>query len=351
MRTIVRAALVALAAALMAAVPEAAYAQPEVTARGAIVVDADTGSVIWEKNADEPLPPASTTKVMTAVLALQSHRLDEQFAVSVNAANTPPSKIGLRPGQRVSLHDLLYAVLLKSANDAAVVVAEGVSGSEAAFAQQMNLKARIIGAVTTNFENPHGLTEGGHVTTARDLSRIFRYGLGVPGFREVLLTSSAGVEIDGPSGRYTTVRSHNRLLNAPDYQVIGKTGYTRPARRCYVGAAGYGSREVVIALLGSTDLWGDARRMLYFGLQPNRPMPVLTAARTPPPPAAAPIALAARSPELQAAPPPAPEYRAAAQPEYRPAAPPESRPIPQPEYRPTSQPEYRPPPPPDYRAA
>ena len=92
MRTIVRAALVALAAALMAAVPAVVYAQPAVTARGAIIVDAETGSVIWEKNADEPLPPASTTKVMTAVLALQSHRLDEQFPVSVNAANTPPSK-------------------------------------------------------------------------------------------------------------------------------------------------------------------------------------------------------------------------------------------------------------------
>ena len=220
-----------------------------------------------------------------------------EYSNTEKAFNQANSSIRPRAGQRVSLHDLLFAVLLKSANDAAVVVAEGVSGSESGFAQQMNLKARVIGAVTTNFANPHGLTEGGHVTTARDLSRIFRYGLGVPGFREVLQTSSAGVEIDGPSGRYTTVRSHNRLLNAPDYQVIGKTGYTRPARRCYVGAAGYGSREVVIALLGSTDLWGDARRMLYFGLQPGRPTPVLTAARTPPPQAAAPIDLAARAPE------------------------------------------------------
>ena len=192
MRKTWRAILVVVAALL----PAAAQAQPDVTARGAIIVDADTGVAIWERNPDEPLPPASTTKVMTAVLALQSHRLDQEFPVSANAAATPPSKIGLRPGQSVALRDLLYAVLLKSANDAAVVVAEGVSGSEIQFADQMNLKARVVGATTTNFVNPHGLTEYGHVTTARDLSRIFRYGLGVPGFREVLSTTSAEVAGD-----------------------------------------------------------------------------------------------------------------------------------------------------------
>jgi D-alanyl-D-alanine carboxypeptidase len=298
----------------VALLPAAVHAQPYVTARGAIIVDADSGAVIWESNADEPLPPASTTKVMTAILALQSHQLDEHFAVSGNAAATAPSKIGLRPGQTVALRDLLYAVLLKSANDAAVVVAEGVAGSEYAFADRMNLKARVIGASQTNFVNPHGLTEYGHVTTARDLSRIFRYGLGVPGFREVLSTPAAEVPIDGPDGeRLTLVRSHNRLL---DFQVIGKTGYTRPARRCFVGAAGQGSREVVIAILGSNDLWGDARRMLDYGLSPSRPTPVLMASGSPPTPpvpvleaAPAPVAVARAEPmrpaaELRAAPPP-----------------------------------------------
>jgi D-alanyl-D-alanine carboxypeptidase/cell division protein FtsN len=302
----------------VAFLPATVLAQPEVSARGAIIVDADTGAVIWERNADEPLPPASTTKVMTAILALQSHQLDEHFPVSENAALTPPSKIGLRAGQSVALRDLLYAVLLKSANDAAVVVAEGVAGSEPAFADRMNLKARVIGASQTNFVNPHGLTEAGHVTTARDLSRIFRYGLGVPGFREVLSTPSAEVPIDDPNGeRLTLVRSHNRLL---DFQVIGKTGYTRPARRCFVGAAGQGSREVVIAILGSNDLWGDARRMLDYGLSPSRPTPVLMAAGSAPPPPVpvleeAPepgVAVARAEPrqpaaELRAAPPPPPE--------------------------------------------
>src|SRR5262249_45106604 len=228
---------------------------------------------------------------------------------------------------------------------AAVVVAEGVAGSEYAFADRMNLKARVIGASQTNFVNPHGLTEYGHVTTARDLSRIFRYGLGVPGFREVLSTSAAEGPIDNPDGaeRLALVRSHNRLL---DFQVIGKTGYTRPARRCFVGAAGQGSREVVIAILGSNDLWGDARRMLDYGLSPSRPMPVLMAAGSPPPPpvpvleAAPPpvVAVARAEPsqptaELRAAPPPEParpvEVRAAPPPE--PARPVEVRAAPPPE--------------------
>src|SRR5262249_42642252 len=125
MRNAGRAILVVVAAV----VPWTVEAEPYVTARGAVIVDADSGAVIWEQNADEELPPASTTKVMTAILALQSHQLDDHFVVTDYAASTPPMKIGFRPGQTVALRDLLYAVLLKSANDAAVVVAEGVAGS------------------------------------------------------------------------------------------------------------------------------------------------------------------------------------------------------------------------------
>ena len=246
--------------------PSVTRAQPQVTATGAIITDANTGAVIWEQDADLPLPPASTTKVLTAIVALQSGRLDQRLLVTGNASAVEPTKIGLRPGQEVDLHDLLYAVLLRSANDAAVVVAEGLGGSIEAFAERMNEKARSLGAMRSNFVNPHGLTEPGHYTTARDLATIFRYGLRVPLFRDILSTPTAEVAIDGPNGRMALVRSHNRLLNAPEFQVIGKTGFTRAARRCFVGAAGYGSREVVIALLGSTDLWGDARRMLYYGL-------------------------------------------------------------------------------------
>ncbi len=276
----------ALAAVLVASV--AGAAEPNVTARAAIIVDANSGEVIWERNGDLPLPPASTTKIVTAIVALESGRLDDSFTVSADAAATAPSKVGFRPGQSMVLRDLLYAVLLKSANDASAVVAEGISGSEEAFSRRMNAKARAVGATHSSFANPHGLTAAGHVSTVRDLSRIFRYGMRLPMFREILETPATEVPLDtGGRTRMVALRSHNRLLEGWDHRVIGKTGYTRPAKRCFVGSAQSGDREIVIALLGSTDLWGDARRLVSFGLggpdaepEPD-PVPVLRAAKPP----------------------------------------------------------------------
>jgi D-alanyl-D-alanine carboxypeptidase (penicillin-binding protein 5/6) len=254
--------------------------EPHVTAKAAVVIDAASGETLWAQNADVPLPPASTTKVMTAVLALESGRLGDVLAVSANAAATAPSKLGLRPGQRVELRDLLYAVLLKSANDAAVVVAEGLGGSEEGFAARMNAKARALGAVHSHFENPHGLTAPGHVVTAHDLARIFRYALHVPGFRDILETPAAQVPVQSTRTQLFAVRSHNRLLQGWRHQVIGKTGYTRPAKRCFVGAASNGEREVIVAVLGSTDLWTDTRRLVSFGLgEEDDTVPVLRARR------------------------------------------------------------------------
>src|SRR5436305_1008266 len=160
----------ALSLALAAAVPAHA-AGPYITARAAVIMDAGTGEVVWERNSTEPLPPASTTKVMTAILALESGRLDESFRVSENAAETPPSGIHLRAGQRMRLKNLLYAVLLNSANDAAEVVAEGLAGSEEVFAAHMTARARELGAGTAHFANPHGLTAPGHEASARGLAR------------------------------------------------------------------------------------------------------------------------------------------------------------------------------------
>lgn len=258
---------------------------PRVTARAAIVVDAASGATLWERSADTPLPPASTTKVLTAILALESGRLDEELPVSEYAASTAPSKLGLRPGQRMQLRDLLYAVLLKSANDASTVVAEGLGGSEVRFAARMTSRAHALGAVSSNFENAHGLTAPGHVSTARDLARLFRHGLGLPGFRDVLETPSVAVPVYGSTVQTVSVRSHNRLLTGWTRQVIGKTGYTRPAKRCFVGAATDGQREVIIALLGSTDMWGDAKRLVAFGLgeEIEEPAPAVVAAAVPKP--------------------------------------------------------------------
>lgn len=249
---------------LLAAVASASAA-PVVGARAAIVMDATTGEVLFEKNADDPLPPASTTKVLTAIVALESGRLDDALRVSSYASETAPSKIGLRPGQRMELRHLLYALLLNSANDAATVVAEGLAGSEEVFAARMTARARQLGAQNSRFANAHGLTAPDHVSSARDLAVIFRHGLGIPLFREILGTRSVQVPVEGASIQHVSLRSHNRLLTGYAYPVIGKTGYTRAARRCFVGAGTHDNREIVIALLGSSDLWGDAKRLFGFG--------------------------------------------------------------------------------------
>jgi len=255
-------------------------AGPTLTARAAVIMDAATGEVLWERNASEPLPPASTTKVMTAIVALESGRLDDSFRVSANAAETPPSKINLRAGERVQLRSLLYALLLNSANDAAEVIAEGVAGSEEQFAALMNARAHQLGASTAHFVNPHGLTAPGHVASALDLATIFRHALQQPLLREILETRETRVPIESASTFWVSLHSHNRLLTGYQYPVIGKTGYTRPARRCFVGAATHDDREIIIALLGATDLWGDAKRLFAqgFGAGPERPPTVMARA-------------------------------------------------------------------------
>src|SRR5262245_59543401 len=253
--------VIVLLGVLAAAVSVVQAAEPRVTARAAIIVDNGSGEVLWERNPDLPLPPASTTKVLTAILAIESRRLDDWVTVSPDAAAVPPSKIGLRAGERMALGDLLYAVLLNSANDASTVVAEGLAGSETEFALKMNAKARAIGARSSRFVNPHGLTQEGHISTVRDLATIFRYGLRLPELREILETPRITVPLQSRRVRTVSLNSHNRLLTGYAHPVTGKTGYPRPAGRCFVGSATSDGREVVIAMLGSSDLWGDARRL------------------------------------------------------------------------------------------
>ncbi len=261
-------------AALALLVPAKASAiigdPPRVAARAALVMDADSGTVIWERNADLELPPASTTKVLTAILALESDALGRSFAASPEACQTAPSKVNLLPGQRLNLEDLVYAVLLNSANDASVVVAESLAGSVPEFADRMNARARQLGALRSHFVNPHGLTADGHYSTARDLATIFRHGLELPKFRTILSTKSVTVSVEN-SARVIALHSHNRLLEGYRIPVIGKTGYTIPAKKCFVGAGTFDGREVIVAVLGSTDLWGDTKRLFEFGFGDTLP--------------------------------------------------------------------------------
>jgi D-alanyl-D-alanine carboxypeptidase (penicillin-binding protein 5/6) len=241
-----------------------------VSAKSAIVVDAHTGSVLWSQDPDDQLPPASTTKVMTAILALESGHLRDRVEASPEACMVAPSKVNLRPGQRLMLEDLVYAILLNSANDASIAIAEHLASSVDAFGERMTTRAHLLGATRTHFVNPHGLTQDGHYSTVRDLATIFRYALAVPKFREILGTKAVVVGVEN-STRRIALRSHNRLLENYRIPVIGKTGYTVAAKKCFVGAGNYGGREVIVALMGSRDLWGDARRLLEFGFGDDMP--------------------------------------------------------------------------------
>jgi D-alanyl-D-alanine carboxypeptidase (penicillin-binding protein 5/6) len=265
----VKAVMPAVVACLV--VPLTAAAAPRISAKSAVIMDARTGAILWERDCNRPLPPASTTKIISAILALESGRLDEEMRVSPTAAATPASKLYLRSGQRMRLEHLVYAMLLNSANDASVVVAEGLSGSQSAFGRRMTNRAHELGADQCSFVNPHGLTAAGHLASANDLATVFRYGLSVPRFRDILETQSIRVPVESSRTGGVTLRSHNRLLKGYRYKVIGKTGYTRAAGRCFVGSAQAGSKEIIIAFMGSRNLWGDARSLFDYALGPDAP--------------------------------------------------------------------------------
>jgi D-alanyl-D-alanine carboxypeptidase (penicillin-binding protein 5/6) len=268
--------MMGVVALLCPAYAHAAIGEPaNITARAAVIMDAESGTVLWERNPQLELPPASTTKVMTAILALESGNLGRSFPASAEACRVSPSKVNLQTGQRLSLEDLVYAILLNSANDASIVIAESLAGSVPAFADRMTARARQLGAFHTRFQNPHGLTADDHYSTAQDLATIFRHALTVPRFRAILGTKSVTVSVEN-SSRLIALHSHNRLLEGYRVPVIGKTGYTVPAKKCFVGAGVFDGRELIVAVLGSSDLWGDTKRLFEFGFgDALPPVPVL----------------------------------------------------------------------------
>jgi D-alanyl-D-alanine carboxypeptidase (penicillin-binding protein 5/6) len=243
----------------------------DLSARALLLMDAKSGKILYQKNAHVPLPPASTTKILTAVLTLESQkRSTDRLIVSKAATRVPASKLYLKPGQTVSIEDLLYGVLLASANDASVVLAEGIGGSVERFAEIMTKKAHDVGAINTHFSNPHGLTAADHYSTAHDLALIFRYAMKNPTFRQIVHTKMSSVRSLSPGKksartRLISVRNHNRLLWNYDGALGGKTGYTFAAQKCYVGAVERNGVTLIVSLLGSRDLWGDTKRLLEYG--------------------------------------------------------------------------------------
>jgi D-alanyl-D-alanine carboxypeptidase (penicillin-binding protein 5/6) len=241
-----------------------------VHAASAILMDANSGVVLYEHSPDAVLPPASVTKILTALVILEHGRLDDMVTVSRVAAQTGGHRLGLRADQRISLGDLLAAVLIRSANDAAAAAAEHVGGSLGGFVALMNEKATQLGMTNSRFANPHGLDEPFHYTTARDMAMLARVALEQPTFAELVRTRQARLTIWKP-GRRTLipqarmVQSHNRLLGQLDGADGVKTGYTGSAGRCLVASASRGSHRMIAVLLNDPRRWTDAAALLEYG--------------------------------------------------------------------------------------
>ncbi|MEN6412249.1 MAG: D-alanyl-D-alanine carboxypeptidase family protein [Veillonellales bacterium] len=235
---------------------------PDVTAKAAIVMEASTGKVLYEKNGEERHYPASTTKMMTLILALENGSMDDVVTVSDNAANTEGSSMELAAGEQLKLRDLLYGIALVSGNDATVAVAEHLSGSVENFARLMTQKAHAIGAVNTNFVNSSGLPDPNHYSTAHDLARIAAYGYKNPAFAEIVGCRHQTVSREGWTQE---LYNENKMLR--NYQGGNgvKTGYTIAAGRCLVSGAKRGNVQLIAVVLNSPDMWEDSTALLDFG--------------------------------------------------------------------------------------
>jgi len=242
----------------------ASGALSHITARSAIIMDAATGAAIYAQAPDTPAQPASTIKVLTGVISLDALRKNELVEVSQRAAMMPKSKIYLNAGKKYPANDLINAVLLASANDASVALAEKIGGSEEVFAKLMTAKAKSFGATNTVCKTANGLTASGQYTTAHDLAKIFNNAMRNNEFASKM----AVTEVENTDGKI--IRSHNRALWQVDGAEGGKTGYTEVARKTYVGKFKRENNEIVVALMGSENMWGDLKKLVEYGFAKKR---------------------------------------------------------------------------------
>jgi D-alanyl-D-alanine carboxypeptidase (penicillin-binding protein 5/6) len=232
-----------------------------ISAEYACVMEPITRSVCFEKNARTKAPMASTTKIMTALIAIELNTLNDVVTVSANAAKQEGSSIYLRAGNKILMSDLLYGLMLNSGNDAAVAVAEHIGGSVPSFVALMNEKAAQIGANDTHFENPNGLNAPEHYTTAYDLALITSYALENPEFCKIVSTKTASATLQNETS-VLYFKNHNKLLNMYPNAIGVKTGFTKTAGRCLVSAAEKDGMRLVCTTLKAPDDWNDHKTLL-----------------------------------------------------------------------------------------
>lgn len=226
------------------------------SAASAIVIDADSGRVIFEHNAHEKCGMASTTKIMTAVVVLENCKLDETVTVSYNAAITEGSSMYLKPNEKLKVEDLLYGLMLNSGNDAATALAEHTSGSIEEFANLMNKKAQQIGMKNSSFANPHGLDNENHYSTAYDMALLTKYAMENETFKTVVGTQKKIVETDGEQ-KYKYLTNHNKLLSMYEWCKGVKTGFTKKCGRCLVSYSEKDNVKLITITLNAPDDWND----------------------------------------------------------------------------------------------
>ncbi len=277
--------LISIALVLLFCLTIVSAEAPIINAKSAILVNADSGQILFQHNADQPLPMASTTKIMTALIILENGDLNASITTSKDFANPGGSHIAIDHEETLSTKDLLYALLLESANDAAIALAEGHSGSSEAFVEQMNKTALELGATQTNFINPHGLDAEGHVTSAADLALIASRAMQNPVFREIVKTTSYTI---APTNKKEEARDYiknrNLLLHDNndeidyngqriaiyDARVDGvKTGYTENAQNCLVTSFTNDASRYIIVVLGAESqslLYGETKQLIDYAI-------------------------------------------------------------------------------------
>lgn len=243
--------------------------EPKVNAISAVIVDGDTGRILWGKNENKPMAMASTTKIMTALVALENCDITKETTVSKNATLASPVKMHLAVGEKLTIEQLLYAMMLQSYNDSAVAVAEAVGGSVEKFCTMMNEKAKEIGCSDTVFETPNGLDKGNHHSTAEDMSKIGVYALKNQNLMKIMNTRD--YTFKSSKTTYSFVNK-DRLLSEYEGAIGMKTGFTGKAGHCFVGAANRGDITLVSVVLasgwgtaGKSRKWIDTKALLNYG--------------------------------------------------------------------------------------
>jgi D-alanyl-D-alanine carboxypeptidase (penicillin-binding protein 5/6) len=251
---------------LLAIIPLQAAPVPEITAKSAILVDANTGKVLFTKNDDAQRPVASTQKLITALIVAEAGDLDKNVEIEATDTNCEPTKINVKPGQTYTRLQLLNALLVKSGNDVARALARDNAGNINAFADKMTQRVRSLGGTNSNFENPNGLPAQGQYSTARDMARVARMAYRNPTLREIMKTRYYNFRYS--SGNVVPLRNTNRVLRTYSFCNGMKTGYTDLAGHCLISSGSYNGRDVIAVMLGCTKarIADESAKLLAYGL-------------------------------------------------------------------------------------